>query len=565
MLVALVTAGVVVVGGYSIIASQAAGFAAVFEAESGTRSGVQLVNDPTASGGQAIQFGSVESTAYPAAPPVQVCGNNDILGDGPTSAPAGAVTVPAGDNSGVNFNQQNTVYWFAPGTHTLGTDQYGQIIPGAGSTYIGAPGAIIDGQNLNRYAFTQTASNVTIRYLTIRNFGQAEGNNNQGVVNHDSGDGWTVEYNTITNNAGAGLMMGKDNTYRYNCIKDNGQYAINAFRCRDYTTFPASCGGAVTNAVVEYNEISGNNQDDWETVSPGCGCTGGIKFWDVDGAQVSNNYIHGNLSVGVWLDNNNRGFTISNNYIADNDSHAIFIEAGYDAIISNNNFLRNAYETGRTFAARSDPFPIGAIYVSENGSPSGHGLDVSPMTINDNNFENNWGGVNLWENADRYCASSAHTHPPYCTVKSGNLYDDAYCQSGTPDVLPASIDKYDCRWSTENIIIEDNAFTIDKAAIGTGCQGADYCGVSGIFSNYGSYPEFSGYTIPWRVTFQQGNIFRNNTYTGDWNFAGFQTTAPEGGRVTWEDWTAPASTVPETFTHGNRPTTFGQDQGSTYN
>ena len=113
--------------------------------------------------------------------------------------------------------------------------------------------------------------------------------------------------------------------------------------------------------------------------------------------------------------------------------------------------------------------------------------------------------------------------------------------------------------------MEYNIFTIDKAAIGESCEGGDYCGVNGLFAGYGTYPEFSGYEIPWRTTFRQDNIFRNNRYIGDWRFAGFQPSKLNGGRVTWEEWTAPAPEIPEVFTHENRPETFGQDHGSTYN
>ena len=93
------------------------------------------------------------ATAYPGTPPARICGNAAIPGEGPTSAPAGAVTVPAGNNSGVNFGLDNTTFWFAPGAHTLGTGEFSQIDPGSNSTYIGAPGAILDGQRINRYAF----------------------------------------------------------------------------------------------------------------------------------------------------------------------------------------------------------------------------------------------------------------------------------------------------------------------------------------------------------------------------------------------------------------------------
>lgn len=531
-----------------LLSSQAATPTAQLEPENGAQSGnVASVSDASASGGSAVKFGTATTASWPATPPAQICGNASILNNGPASAPPGAVTVPAGDNSGVNFRLANTTYWFAPGVHTLGTDQFSQIIPGNNATFVGAPGAVLDGQNVNNYAFTQKATGVTIRYLTIRNFVAPR---DEGVVNHDAATGWTVEYSTITNNKGAGLMVGSNNLYRYNCMKDNGQYAING-----------CCGGDteatnIQNWTLDHNEITGNNTDDWETVINGCGCTGGVKFWLNKNVTVTNNYIHNNRGAGLWLDNNNRGFIIENNYISDNDAQAIFTEAGYDARIRYNNFVRNALVEGRKFANRTDSFPTGAIYVSEAGSPSGFSLMNVPTVISNNNFENNWGGVALWENPDRYSGSSAHTHVSG-TLKIGNLYDDALCD-GPDDTIPAAIgDKYRCRWSTENVVVENNIFRIDKAALN--CAGGTYCGVNGIFSGYGTYPEFNAFTIPWRITFQQGNIFRNNTYYGDWRFAGWEMN----NRTSWNNWRAAAPAVPTNMNAYTPPATFGQDAGST--
>ena len=100
--------------------------------------------------------------AGPTSPPVRVCGNKAILGGGPSSPPKGAVVIPAGDDSGTvahNWTiQPHTTYWFAPGKHTLGTGQFSQIIPADGDTFIGAPGAVLDGQHANLYAFTRPAT-----------------------------------------------------------------------------------------------------------------------------------------------------------------------------------------------------------------------------------------------------------------------------------------------------------------------------------------------------------------------------------------------------------------------
>ena len=69
----------------------------------------------------------------PGDPPAQICGNSAML-NGPSSAPAGAVTVPAGNNADFADSslKPNTTYWFAPGVHTLGTGEFSQIQPRAG-------------------------------------------------------------------------------------------------------------------------------------------------------------------------------------------------------------------------------------------------------------------------------------------------------------------------------------------------------------------------------------------------------------------------------------------------
>jgi hypothetical protein len=177
--------------------------------------------------------------------PETVCGNNKVLGNGPQTAPADAITVPAGNDSGVNLGEPNTTYWFAPGIHTLGTNVYGQIDPGTGAKYIGAPGAILDGEQRNDYAFGGLGTNVTISYLTVENFGGVGGNQNEGVVNHESSVGWTIDHSTITRNAGAGVMLGSRDTLSYDCLSDNQQYGFNAY----------SQYAAPSNLVLDHNEF----------------------------------------------------------------------------------------------------------------------------------------------------------------------------------------------------------------------------------------------------------------------------------------------------------------------
>jgi hypothetical protein len=156
----------------------------------------------------------VPSGSWPSSPPARICGNAAVL-SGSATAPAGATVVPAGDNSSLDLGQAGKTYWFAPGVHTLGTGEFDQIIPADGSTYLGGPGAILDGQGKNAYAFTQHGRNVTIKYLTIRNFVAPM---NEGTVNHDSGVNWTMQYNTVVNNGGAGIFVGAGNVDSYYCL-----------------------------------------------------------------------------------------------------------------------------------------------------------------------------------------------------------------------------------------------------------------------------------------------------------------------------------------------------------
>src|SRR5271166_2828031 len=105
------------------------------------------------------------ANAAPSSPPVEVCGNSAIL-NGPSSAPSGAVTLtPSNFTAGFTAN---TTYWFSPGVYNMATTQ---LDPAAGDHLIGAPGAIIDGEDgSSEAAFTGAATGVSITNLTIENF-----------------------------------------------------------------------------------------------------------------------------------------------------------------------------------------------------------------------------------------------------------------------------------------------------------------------------------------------------------------------------------------------------------
>jgi hypothetical protein len=195
----------------------------------------------------------------PMSPPIgtQLCNggpDSSILYSPYNKAPAGAITVPAGDDSietlpdGYPITDgwavaPNTTYWFAAGTHTFGSGPYDAIEPQSGDTFIGAPGAILSGRGANGSAFAGTATGVTIKYLTIVAFNAPTG---QMVVNHDGGRAWTIEYNTIAGNGGAGAGIGSDDVVAYNCLTANDEYGFSSF-------------GGSTNVTLRGNEIADNN------------------------------------------------------------------------------------------------------------------------------------------------------------------------------------------------------------------------------------------------------------------------------------------------------------------
>jgi hypothetical protein len=458
--------------------------------------------------------------------------------DGPANPPSGAVRVDSGVVGDISAktesNPPGTVFWLSPGDHRLTKDEYSQVAPKSGNTYIGAPGAVLDGAGRNRYAFTGKARNVTLQNLTVKGF---EPPVNEGVVNHDSGAGWVIEDSTLVDNRGAAMMAGPRQVVRGSCMKNNGQYGLNA------------CCGDLTDLQLLNNEFVGNNADDVEAKVENCGCSGAMKLWAVNGADIRGNWIHGNHGPGIWADTNNNDVLIEQNVIEDNDDAAIFYETSYNAIIRDNLIRRNNLVGGRKFADRKDEFPTSTIYLSEAGGEPRIKARTDHIEIYRNDFEDNWSGITLWENSDRFCNSSANTSTGVCT-----LLVDSTSSCKRPGIKrPPLYD--DCRWKTQRVEIHDNRFAFDPATL-PGCR--SFCGRMAVLSNFGTWPPWSPYKgekVQRAITLDQHNSWYRNAYVGPWSF----TTFDAKGRVTVDQWrSAPFNQDKDsTFdaTGGNVPTT----------
>ena len=505
-----------------------------------------------------------------------VCGNTAELA-GPSSAPAGSVTVPAGASiqNAVNANPTGTTFYL-PGARY---DLTGPVTPKTGDTFIGGPATVIDGGMVATSAFKAgvnfsttpwgMADDVTLRSLTVQHVNAPD---DQVVVNADAGDGWTLDRMTVQDNHGGAVMMGARNTIINSCLTRNGQYGFNTYRCRGYRNGGCATATVVTDLVIDHTEISYNDTERLAITRPGCGCSGGGKFWDVRGARITDNWVHHNNSVGLWADTNDADFLFQNNVIEDNDAAGIMYEISYNARIIGNTLRRNAIGQGvrRLAASPGDHFPDGAIYISESGGDAAAvaaaraqgeswtqvNADQNTLEISDNVFEDNWNGVILWESSDRYCSSSANTSTGYCT-----LYHRSFVPGGsnktacTGTLTGAALD--DCRWKTQNVNVHHNRFAIDRAAVGNGCSETDnHCGRNAIFSQWGSFANYPGERVQRSILFNQANQFIANVYVGTWRFTAFDQaqssirassvwTAPRPANAltSYSLWTTPAQGI----------------------
>jgi hypothetical protein len=406
--------------------------------------------------------------------------------NGPTSAPAGAVVVSPGPTTIQDAIAQHpnggTTYYLTAGTYLVN----GSINPNDGDTFIGAPGAILDGGGKQAVAFglNDHATGVTIKYLTIQHFA---GPQNNGIVNQGQGAHWTLQYCTIkdnpdTNGGANGFELGDDDTVSYNCFSGNGQTGI--------------ASNAAKGFVVDHNEIT-ENAVGYEAKFK-CGCSAGMKFFTSTNATVTNNWIHDNGNVGLWVDTNNSFFLIQGNVIEKNLAEGLIYEISYNATIQNNVFRSNNL-VGNTMAS---DFPAPAIYISESGGYDAGaavmvtGVDVNgKLAITNNGFYDNADGVVLYQNATRCC---------------GTMDGCGNC-GGTLPLYPEVDAHGNKRWKTQNVAVTANIFSYGADA---GCVATSspktYCAVTGLFS--------TSTAIDQLIAFQQSNVFDHNEYTGPWQF-----------------------------------------------
>jgi hypothetical protein len=157
------------------------------------------------------------------------------------------------------------------------------------------------------------------------------------------------------------------------------------------------------------------------------------------------------------------------------------------------------------------------VYISESGGEPRIPARTDMIDIRGNMFSDNWSGVTLWENADRFCNSPANTSGLSCTPIAPSV--SACVQPGI-----ATAPLYDdCRWKTQRVFVRENTFEFDSQT--PGCR--SLCGRMAVLSNYGTFPDWSpykGWIVPDAITFQQNNRWSDNLYYGPWTFVARDTS-----------------------------------------
>lgn len=544
---------IALIGIATLMVSQAAVYTVSLEVENGTIAGnAAKVSDASASGGSAISFAGSGPSSWPSPDSHKVCGNTSIL-NGPTTAPAGAVTVNPGTDLAAltNSSPAGTTFYLKAGTHTLPS---APINPRTGNKYIGAPGAVLDGQFKTNYtyvtstrtrimsmAFKGSSGNpdVVIQYLTIKNFGQVDGKMkdmvNQTAINWGQSPGWTISNNTISYNGGSGVWTADNSKLQNNCIEYNEQMGFAV----------PSVGGEIynqrVNVLVEGNEIRYNNRSNAiETLGECTGCAGGLKIWNSKGVTIRNNNVNNNYGTGIWVDNNNIDVLVEGNVSKDNAKRGIFYEISYGGIIRKN------YVTGNYVDGKGSSHNNTAIYISESGGDEATktylgGTFPAELDINNNYIVDNWNGITLWEDAGRYCTKN---DTPWCpsliqgknvTEKNANITKCSTNLASNADI---------CRWKTKNVKVHNNRFEMTSAASAWCAITNTGCAKVAIWANAGpAGTPYAGNTVIDNISKNQNNKFYNNIYIGKWNYY-----IPSTSVVTRESWQS----------------VWGQDTGSTF-
>jgi hypothetical protein len=259
------------------------------------------------------------------------------------------------------------------------------------------------------------AADVSVEYLDISH----DLHNTTGTI--FTGTSWTIIHDDIhdgysTPGNGVAIYGGDQGTIEYNCLSKMGDYGVNLFG---------------SNSRFDYNEVYESNY----RPDPGCGCSGGGKWWGTLNADiVGNAFVDDSPGGGtpVWLDNGNSGTLISGNYFYMSYGSAIVSETGYDLDVTDNLFMDGGWGRGSGGCQSNCD---GAVNLNSSGGFTVPGSRYeNQVLISHNQFVDDWEGIDIWQAGARSCENSGEGWPD----------DAAYCSGGFPNsASTASGGQYD--------------------------------------------------------------------------------------------------------------------------
>ena len=199
-----------------------------------------------------------------------------------------------------------------------GTHLRQSVVPKSGQSFIGEDGAVMDGLNTMIYAFSGSATNVTVSNIEIRNYLTAH---NKGAVDAE-GTGWTISDCEVHHNTNAGISIVGSSTISNCNVHHNKDLGI------------VVNGGS--GALLDGNEVAYNNYD-----SSVGDYYAGVKIIDAQDVVVSNNFVHHNSGYGLWTYQSKNGTTYQDNVVEDNYWAGLSHDQSGAVTIDSNVFNRN--------------------------------------------------------------------------------------------------------------------------------------------------------------------------------------------------------------------------------
>lgn len=361
--------------------------------------------------------------------------------------PIGTVASGAAQGAKTLAVKRSSIPFLRWGVYAIGADPYTVTSTrrANGSGYIlGVSGLDVNVAENTPVFYYPNAGSVSVKYLDISNDQHAT----SGTI--AMGSGWTVEHNDIhdsygTPGSGVALYGGDESRVEYNCFARMGEYGYNA---------------AGTNGKFDYNEIL---QTAYSS-DPGCGCSGGGKWWGTLNADIVDNAFVDDGTGGdqpvIWLDNGNSGTLVEGNYFFHDAGTGVTAETGYDMKVDGNLFLDDGWGSGAGGGGNNND---GAVNINSSG-----GIYVpnsryeNEILISRNKFVNDWMGLDIWQSTQRSCMSVGETGP-------GPHADAFYCSGGFPvtDTTKAAGKYYFSHIDDDNHDVAGPPVLAQPAAVGS--------------------------------------------------------------------------------------------------